>query len=146
MLMAVSVLMFLIGLVSEQIAQLRKDKGSILKISLLLFLNLLLGALDQIVGFGAFSIKIGMAQALLLEAISAIAFVIKITPANLGVLEVAVASASSILGVGFGEGLVVATSLRVVGLFTTFLTGGILGLLVLKDGGAISVDLDSRNG
>lgn len=115
----------------------RKDKGSILKICLLLFMNLLLGTLDQIVGFSAFSIEIGLAQALLLEAISAIAFVIKITPANLGVQEVVVASASSILGVGFAEGLVVATALRVVGLFVTFLTGGILGLLVLKDVGEL---------
>lgn len=122
----------------------RRDKGAILKICLLLFINFLLGALDQVVGFGAFSVKIGMAQALLLEAISVIAFAVKITPANLGVMEVAVASSSSILGVGFGEGLVVATSLRVVGMFTTFLTGGILGLLVLKDGGNISVEPDNR--
>lgn len=124
----------------------RKDKGSILKICLLLFMNLLLGTLDQIVGFSAFSIEIGLPQALLLEAISAIAFVIKITPANLGVQEVAVASASSILGVGFTEGLVVATSLRVVGASVTLLIGGLLGLLMLKDGGNISVPLDSRNG
>lgn len=116
----------------------RKDKGSILKIFLLMFVNLLLGTLDQVVGFSAFSIEIGLAQALLLEAISAIAFVIKITPANLGVQEVVVASASSILGIGFAEGLVVATSMRVVGVSVTLLIGGLLGLLMLKDGEKLS--------
>lgn len=112
----------------------KRDKGLIIKISLLLLVNHLLAAAELFAGYSAFSISVSIADVILLGVISCFSMVIRVTPANLGIHEVLVALSSHLLGVGFEEGLLAAGLLRVVSLFIAILSAGTFGaFLLLKE-------------
>lgn len=109
--------------------RIRRDRNLIIKISLLLLANHLLSSAELFAGYSAFSIKISIADAILLGAISSISMIVKVTPANIGVYEAVVASSSHLLGLGLGEGLLVAGISRAVSMAIIFSASGLLILV-----------------
>lgn len=120
----------------------RGKKSVIIKSGLLLFLNFLIGTAELIMSYRAFSIDVGLTQALLMDVISVFIGVIKIIPANFGIYEGSVAMSSKLLGVGFDEGLLASGLLRVISLIVIFALGGIFGSLLInlkfKDAGSLT--------
>lgn len=111
----------------------RRDRSLIGKISVLLLANQILTASELFVGYGAFSIKIGIAEVLLMGVITSISFVVKLTPANIGIQEGVIAFSSHLLGAGFDEGLLVAALLRVISLIVVFFFGGLFGVPIFRN-------------
>lgn len=93
------------------------------KISMLLLTNYLLSSAELFTGYGAFSVGISPADAILLSTISSLSSIIRFTPANIGFQEAVIASSSHLLGVGLREGLLAAGLLRVVSIGVIFLSG-----------------------
>lgn len=103
----------------------RRDRGLLAKVSLLLLANHMFSSVELIAGYSAFSIKISIADAILLGAISSLASIMRFTPANIGLQEAVIASCSHLLGIGFSEGLLAAALLRVVSMGIVFSFGGL---------------------
>lgn len=113
-------------------SMLKKRRRLLVQLSMLLLINHLLFALEFLVGYEAFSLKIGIADAVLIGVLSSLSTIIKITPANLGVQEGVIAFSSQLLGAGFGEGLLVAGLLRMVSVVLFSFYGGLLGFYIIK--------------
>lgn len=105
--------------------RIRRDRDLIIKVSLLLLANYLLSSAELFAGYSAFSIKLGIADAILLSAISSMSSIVRVTPANIGIHEVIIASSSHLLGLGLGQGLLAAGLSRVISIGLIFSFGGL---------------------
>jgi len=112
--------------------RIRGDGSLLLGVALLLLANHLLAATELLAGYGVLLVKISMPEAVLLGAVAGLSSVARLTPANMGIQEVAIAVSSHILGIGFDKGLLVAALLRGVSLVVVFSCGSLFGLSVLR--------------
>ena len=103
------------------------DSKLMVKIGLLLLLNNILAALELIAGYYSFSTVVEFPTALLIGMVTGLLNVVKLTPANLGVQEAVIAFSSTLMGIGFGEGLLAAALIRIVSMATVFVYAGIFG-------------------
>lgn len=84
--------------------------------------------------FGAYAsidVDLGAAGLLVVGAVQRVSQLLSITPGGLGVQELAVAAAGTVLGVSLAVGVVVASVVRAVAVVWYLVLGG-LGLLVLR--------------
>lgn len=102
-----------------------RNRELMVKVSLLLLAGHLVSSVELIAGYRAFSIKMSVSDAILLGAISSLASIMRFTPANIGIQEAVIALSSHLLGIGLGEGLLVAGLLRVVSMGVVFMSSGI---------------------
>ena len=130
-----------LGLVIKGWELICRDRELISKIAILLFINHILVAFELMTGYKTFGININFFEAILLGLCSSLSLIIKLTPANLGVQETVIAFSSQVIGIGFGEGLLVAGLLRVVSVIVVFLLGGIFSFSLI-DGSFESNTLD----
>lgn len=117
----------------------RQKENVFIKLSSLLLLNHTIASIEIFVGYYAFSKVIDIEEAFLLALITGILLLVKLTPANLGIQEAAVATVSHIIGIGFDEGLLAAGLIRVVSIGMIFLVGGLFSIRLLISGKAKEV-------
>ena len=103
----------------------------------------------SLAGYAALSIPVDLLPVLLVAVFAQCTVLIKITPGNLGVTEVAIAVGSEVAGIGFDRGLAVAAVIRAVLLVVVFGLGGVFTYLLSKTVGANvepAPDLSALNG
>ncbi len=130
-------------------SQLKGNRPLFLKMSALLTASLVAQGTMLLAGYAALSIPVDLLPVLLVAVFAQCTVLIKITPGNLGVTEVAIAVGSEAAGIGFDRGLAVAAVIRAVLLVVVFGLGGVFTYLLSKTVGAnveSAPDLSALNG
>ena len=112
---------------------LRKNFRIVLVIGLLLLINYMITSAQLFLCYRAFSFDVNFSSAMFVAVVSTLSGVIRITPGNLGVEEGVIAFSSHLLGIGLGEGLLVAGLMRGISTAMVFLSAGIFGSQLFKE-------------
>lgn len=110
----------------------RKERKTVLFISLLSLVQLLLGALGTYLSFRVFGLEIPYISALFLVAIGSLGIIIALTPAGLGIQEAIIVFSALAIGISAAESLPVALLGRAVSLIVLFILGLIFSYTLLK--------------
>ena len=109
-----------------------RDRRKMLLILLLLSINCLLGAVEILFSYRAFSVDVSLMQALLIASATIFSGVIRIIPGNLGIYEGTVALSSQLMGIGFEKGLLAAALASTVSMVVIFVCGSLSGAMLRK--------------
>jgi len=113
--------------------RIKSDWGLLYKISLLIGVGAVMTGVRLYLGYKALSLNADFLPVLLLGIVSQYTIFIKITPGNLGIFEGVIALVSGIVGIGFDEGLAVATLLRGVNMVMVFTLGPLFSYLLTRE-------------
>ena len=105
----------------------------LVRVSVLSLLSfLVLGAQLQ-VSFAALSIPSRFVPALAIATLLGFARILSLTPANLGIQELATAVLAQVVGVGFDEGLAASLLVRLTTTIVVFSLGPVFGYILMRD-------------
>ncbi len=131
---------------------LKADKPLLVRISLYMTGNFLLGAAMFWVAFRALGTEAAFANVFVTSLLSGFTFVLNLTPGNLGVQEAAFSVTAGLLNLGFETGLLAALIVRSVTMTHTFTLGPLAGYLLAggfqthRPASASSDDLEKNGG
>jgi uncharacterized membrane protein YbhN (UPF0104 family) len=95
--------------------------------------NILLTAFSFWVAYDALGSRVSFRAALLIGLLTSFSLLIKVTPGNLGIQETAISLSSGLLGIGIGQGLLVALLIRAATLLLLFTLGPIFSFLLTRE-------------
>ncbi len=110
----------------------RKNKGLLIKVSFIMFLNYIIMSLQLYFGYTAISCNVPYLAACFMAIVLSFSIVISLTPGNLGIQEAIIGLLSKFFGIGFNEGLMVAGIIRVVTLCVVFSLGPVFSYKLTK--------------
>jgi uncharacterized membrane protein YbhN (UPF0104 family) len=111
----------------------RRDPHLMWYLIVLTIVSILLNGFTFWFAYRALNIAVSMQAALLVSLSSLFSIVITITPGNFGIQEAFVSLTSDIIGVGVGEGLLVALLLRASTLVSAFTLGPLFAVILTRD-------------
>ena len=111
---------------------LRSDRNFVWRLVGYTFINIFINSVLFFLAYQSIGVDISFLRALVISLITVFSLIINITPGNFGVQEVIISMASSSLGQGTGEGLVVSLIIRATSLILIFTFGPIFLAILLK--------------
>lgn len=113
--------------------QIRQDGGLLGRLLLLMVVSAMVNGLAFWLGYRAVATAaVPVAGALLVSLTAVFAVLLTITPGNLGVREALIGVTSELVGIGVGEGLVVALLIRMGTLATVFTIGPLFAWILSR--------------
>jgi len=119
--------------VLEGFARVRGDRVLLAKLTGITLLNVAVGALLYDAAFHAIGSPVPWRTALLIYLLTSFAFLINITPGNLGVQEIAAGLAATILGAGADMGFLASLVVRAVTILLAFTLGPVFSCILAKE-------------
>jgi len=110
---------------------LRRQRKVLAGVLLVMSANLLVSSLQLYLAYSAFGYPRVYAGLLLMSIFAGFSLLLSITPGNLGIHEALMAFLSQTFGMGFGEGLLAATLVRLVSMTLAFALGPLYSFLLL---------------
>jgi uncharacterized membrane protein YbhN (UPF0104 family) len=117
-------------------ALVKKDMPLLTRLMAFAFANIVWNGLSFWVAYGALGSPVSFRGALLVGLLAAFSILLNVTPGNLGVQEAVVSLSSELLGMGVGQGLLVALLIRAATLILVFALGPLFSLLLTRELGA----------
>lgn len=112
----------------------RRDSGLLLKITAIALFNIFLNGLSFWIAYVGLGIEVTIAQAFLISSIGVFSLLINITPANLGIQELAIGLSSEYILIDGGpDGLLAALTLRATSMVLVFTLGPLFSLILTQD-------------
>ncbi|MCB0162646.1 MAG: flippase-like domain-containing protein [Anaerolineae bacterium] len=108
----------------------KSDKNLLVRLVIYTLINILLNGVSFWLAYQALDFSVTFAAALLISLMAVFSIFLNVTPGNLGIQEAVVGLSSSLLGMGVGEGLVVALIVRATTLIPIFILGPIFSYIL----------------
>jgi uncharacterized membrane protein YbhN (UPF0104 family) len=110
----------------------KNDRVLLAKLVVYTLVNVSLNALGFWVAYDALGSSVPFRSALLIGMLTSFSLLIRITPGNLGIQEALIGLSSGLLGIGAGQGLLVALLVRGATMVPTFTLGPIFSFLLTR--------------
>ncbi|NPV04072.1 MAG: flippase-like domain-containing protein [Syntrophaceae bacterium] len=123
--------------VLEGFARMRRDRALLARLLGITLFNVALGALLYVAAFHAIGSPVPWRTALLIYLLTSFAFLINITPGNLGVQEIAAGLAAALLGAGGEMGFLASLVIRAVTILLAFTLGPIFSCILTRELAAV---------
>lgn len=114
--------------------EMKKTTSVVFKMLLIALLHAFLNILIISFAFSSFSLKVSLAQAMVISSLSVLSIFIGITPGSLGINEAVIVFSSRLFQITPAQGLLVATLRRIVILFWVFTLGPIFSYILIRRG------------
>ena len=114
-------------------ALIKKDMPLLTRLVAFALVNIVLNGFSFWVAYGALGSPVSFRGALLVGLLAAFSILVNVTPGNLGVQEAVVSLSSELLGMGVGQGLLVALLIRAATLILVLTLGPIFGFLLTRE-------------
>lgn len=111
------------------------DRSLVLRLFLLSVMSVLTNGIAFLVGYRALEIQVSFEFALIISLSTVFSALINLTPGNFGVRETFVSFASEIVGIGGGQGLLVALLIRAATLISVFTLGPLFAGILAREMG-----------
>ena len=126
----------IIKIVNEMLVgwgKIRTNSGLLLRLGSINLVSMLLNGLAFWLAFHALDISVSFPKALLISLSAVFSVVLTITPGNLGIREAIIGLTGELIGIGVGEGLIVALLIRASTLVSAFTLGPLFSYRLTRE-------------